>query len=64
MKVKYEGPRDEVTFRHVTFAKGKAVELSEDSRADMLLAEKVLALDAFSEVKTTARKSKNDKDSA
>lgn len=50
MKVKYIGSEDAVTVRHVTFEKGKAVDLSDDPR-DAALAEKVLALPEFQEAK-------------
>ena len=43
MKFKYVGDKDEITLRGVTFAKGKAVDLSENPG----LADKVSALDYF-----------------
>lgn len=58
MKVKYTGNAPEITFRGVTFEKGKPVDLTGDS--DLLA--KVLALDYFAVVRPRARK--NDKDKA
>ena len=47
MKFKFTGDMDEITLRGVTFAKGKAVDLSDNPD----LAEKVGALDYFEQVK-------------
>lgn len=57
MKFKYTGDQDEVTFRGVTFEKGKAVDLSEAPA----LAAKVSVLAEFEEVK---RGKKSDADKA
>ncbi|MCA0846115.1 hypothetical protein [Salipiger thiooxidans] len=59
MKLKYEGPLDEVTVRHVTFEKGKTVELSDDDPRDAALVEKLASWPEFSEVKR-GRKPKTD----
>lgn len=62
MKIKYTGSQDEITVRHVTFPQGKAVELRDDDPADMRLAEKVLAIADFAEVKPRGRREKSDGD--
>lgn len=62
MKIKYTGEQDEITFRHVTFPQGKAVELRDDDEGDVRLAEKVLALSDFSEVKPRSRKVEDNAD--
>lgn len=51
MKIKYTGPDDEITLRHVTFQKGKPVVLDMTDEADASLAEKALALDIFAKVR-------------
>lgn len=62
MKIRYEGPQDEITIRHVTFEKGDAWQPG-DGQADALLAEKVLRIEGFVEVKR-GRKPANGKDKA
>lgn len=56
MKFKYTGDQDEITLRGVTFAKGKAVDLSENPD----LAAKVDALEYFAKVKRGPKAKKND----
>ena len=59
MKIKYTGGQDEITLRHVTFTKGKAVEFDSECQADSDLAQKVLALPDFEEVKRGRKKNEN-----
>lgn len=63
MKIKYEGPLDEITVRHKDFEKGKAVELDPDEPKDASLIAKLIKRPDFSEVKR-GRKPKNDQDGA
>lgn len=46
MKIKYTGPQDAITIRHVTFEKGKAVDVDDDD-----LCTKVLGIEGFEKAK-------------
>ena len=53
MKYKYNGNKDAITLRGVTFERGKVVDLSDNPD----LSEKISVLPYFSEVKSRKRKS-------
>lgn len=62
MRIKYLGPLDENTVRHVTFPQGQTVVLDPLCERDMALARKVLARPDFKEVKVGRPRKVSDGD--